>query len=132
MTEDKKLARMKELVRILNEASKAYYTQNREIMSNYYKDDRIAPAFTLVIYYGKEEWTFPLCMADMYRDGPYKQFVDRGAMHLLDVRHMDDEKLDGYSDELKAFLGYLRCANAAQQREFVRDNAEMRPSSGSL
>lgn len=35
MTEDKKLARMKELVRILNEASKAYYTQNREIMSNY-------------------------------------------------------------------------------------------------
>ena len=46
-------------------------------------------------------------------------------MHLLDVRHMDDEKLDGYSDELKAFLGYLRCANAAQQREFVRDNAEL-------
>ena len=35
MTEDKKLARMKELVRVLNEASKAYYIRNREIMSNY-------------------------------------------------------------------------------------------------
>ena len=96
-----------------------------ETISNYYKDDRIAPVFTLVIYYGKEEWTFPLSMADMYIDSPYKKFVERGAMHLLDVRHMDDEKLDGYSDELKAFLGYLRCANAAQQREFVRDNAEL-------
>ena len=90
-----------------------------ETISNYYKDDRIAPVFTLVIYYGKEEWTFPLSMADMYIDSPYKKFVERGAMHLLDVRHMDDEKLDGYSDELKAFLGYLRCANAAQQREWI-------------
>ena len=81
--------------------------------------------FTLVIDCGEEEWTFPLCMADMCIDSPYKKFVERGAMHLLDVRHMDDEKLDGYSDELKAFLGYLRCANAAQQREFVRDNAEL-------
>ena len=33
-----KLARMKELVRILDEAGRAYYTQNREIMSNFEYD----------------------------------------------------------------------------------------------
>ncbi len=34
MDDENKIARMKELVRILDEASKAYYVQNREIMSN--------------------------------------------------------------------------------------------------
>ncbi len=34
MADDKKIARMKELVDILNEASRAYYAENREIMSN--------------------------------------------------------------------------------------------------
>ena len=35
---DKKLERMKELVELLNEASKAYYAQDKEIMSNYEYD----------------------------------------------------------------------------------------------
>ncbi len=35
MADDKKIARMKELVRILDDASRAYYTENREIMSNF-------------------------------------------------------------------------------------------------
>ena len=34
MAEDRRLERMKELVRVLDEASRVYYTQNREIMSN--------------------------------------------------------------------------------------------------
>ena len=34
MAEDSRIARMKELVRILDEASRAYYIENREIMSN--------------------------------------------------------------------------------------------------
>ena len=35
---DKKLARIKELVELLNEASKVYYAQDKEIMSNYEYD----------------------------------------------------------------------------------------------
>ena len=35
MPEEEKIVRMKELVRILDEASRAYYSENREIMSNY-------------------------------------------------------------------------------------------------
>ena len=38
MENEKKLARMKDLVRILDEAAKAYYQENREIMSNYEYD----------------------------------------------------------------------------------------------
>lgn len=34
MTQEERIARMKELVQILDQASKAYYTENREIMSN--------------------------------------------------------------------------------------------------
>ena len=34
MAEDSRMTRMKELVRILDEASRAYYVENREIMSN--------------------------------------------------------------------------------------------------
>lgn len=35
---DEKVVRIKELVNRLNEASKAYYQENREIMSNYEYD----------------------------------------------------------------------------------------------
>ena len=34
MAQDSRIDRMKELVRILDEASRAYYVENREIMSN--------------------------------------------------------------------------------------------------
>lgn len=34
MADDRKTARMKELVRVLNEAGRAYYAENRELMSN--------------------------------------------------------------------------------------------------
>ena len=34
MTQESKIARMKELIPILNQAAKAYYTENRELMSN--------------------------------------------------------------------------------------------------
>ena len=36
--DDKKTLRMKELVRTLSEASKAYYQESREIMSNFEYD----------------------------------------------------------------------------------------------
>jgi len=36
--EQAKHSRMKELVKILNQASKAYYAENREIMSNFEYD----------------------------------------------------------------------------------------------
>ena len=38
MEKEKQIARMKELVHILREASKAYYQEDREIMSNYEYD----------------------------------------------------------------------------------------------
>ena len=34
MTQESKIARMKELIPVLNQAAKAYYTENRELMSN--------------------------------------------------------------------------------------------------
>ena len=46
MNENKNMDRMKELIQILQEASKVYYAQDREIMSNYdydkYYDELVA------------------------------------------------------------------------------------------
>lgn len=75
-----------------------------EILSGFYRDDKLTPVITLVIYYGEEEWEYPKKLSDLFKETPFTGFADDMPMYLLDVRHMPKEKLDTYSPVLKPFL----------------------------
>ena len=80
-----------------------YKPDENEVLSNFYKTDRLTPVITLVIYYGKEPWNSPTKFSDLYADSPYKKFALDHPMYLLDVRKMTDEQINDFSIPLKSF-----------------------------
>ncbi|MBQ6518319.1 MAG: Rpn family recombination-promoting nuclease/putative transposase, partial [Anaerolineaceae bacterium] len=46
-----------------------------EILSGFYRDDRLTPVITLVIYYGKEEWKTPKKLSDLFKQTPFTEFA---------------------------------------------------------
>ena len=78
-----------------------------EYISGFAKTDRLLPVFTLVLYYGEEEW-----------DGA------KSLMELLDIRRIQNpEKCD---DCLKAFLGFMKYQNDKKALDgYINTNAEV-------
>ena len=93
-----------------------------EVLSGFYRDDKLTPVITLVIYYGQEEWKLPLKLSDLFQETPFTGFADDMPMYLLDVRHMTREKLDSYSPALKSFFGFLIYENSADLDAFAKEN----------
>ena len=79
-----------------------------EYISGFKRTDRIKPVITLVIYYGEEEWNGMRNLRDLFVEGEAKYIASDYEMPLLDVRHMDEEILNSFSSDLRAFLGFLR------------------------
>ena len=95
-----------------------------EYLSGFYAGDRLNPVITLVIYYGEDEWKKPLRLSDLFKESPFKSFADDMPMYLLDVRHMDKEKLDEFSPNLKAFFGFLKYDKTNEFDDFLTENDE--------
>lgn len=95
-----------------------------EVLSGFYRDDRLNPVITLVIYYGQEEWKKPLRLSDLFKESPFTGFADDMPMYLLDVRHMTKAKIDSYSPDLRSFFGFLKYENTIDLDEFVMENTD--------
>ena len=105
-------------------ASDAPKITEDEYLSGFYSDDRLNPVITLVIYYGEDEWKKPLRLSDLFKDSPFKSFADDMPMYLLDVRHMDEDKLNEFSPNLKAFFGFLKYDKTDEFDDFLAENDE--------
>ena len=73
------------------------------------KGTRIVPTVTLVFYFGDEVWDGPTSVYDML-DIPEElkawaqTVIPDYQMHIIDARHMEDEEIDKFDGDLKAFL----------------------------
>lgn len=73
------------------------------------KGTKIIPVVTLVLYTGRKEWDAPLSVYDML-DIPdtmkewAKQMIPDYRMNLIDAKHMKEEDVERFDEDLKAFL----------------------------
>ena len=96
-----------------------------EYISGFKRTDRIKPVITLVIYYGDEEWKGMRNLRDLFVEGEAKYIASDYEMPLLDVRHMDEETLNSFSPDLRAFLGFLRYEKDANRLPaFMEENEQ--------
>lgn len=98
-----------------------------EYLSGMSADDKLKPVCTLVIYYGKEPWTGPTCLADMldFREIPdeIRDIISNYPIHIIDARRFtDSEELES---EARLFFGMLqRDEDADLWQEYVSANKE--------
>ena len=95
-----------------------------EYIGRFKKTDRIKPAITLVIYYGKDIWDGPRSLKEMFDDCVGKDAARDYEMYLIDARHMSPDELNSYSPALKAFFGFLTYEHTDELGRFVEENTD--------
>lgn len=95
-----------------------------EYIGGFHKEDKLKPAITLVVYYGEEPWDAAESLSGMFEDSPWKEFASDYKMNLLDIRRMDDSEIGMYSDQLRAFFGFLKKEKTDKLEAFIDSEKE--------
>lgn len=96
-----------------------------EYLSGLAKDEKLYPVCTLVIYYGKEEWTGPRKLSEMLDFGELPEEVRNVVadypIHVIDARRFaDSEKLE---TEARLLFGMMqRDDNAEECAAYLKEN----------
>ena len=81
-----------------------------EFLSGFWKEDRLLPVVTVVIYFGAEEWDGPLSLHEMYSD--CGEEVLRYAMdyrlNLITPGGLSDSEIDGFQSGMREIMRYIK------------------------
>ena len=96
-----------------------------EYLSGFSKTDKLLPVYTLVVYWGKEEWSGPRDLHDMLQIPEqlkeYPDLISNYRMHLLEINKI--ENLATYPDELRRVFGFVKYQGDRDALlEYVQDN----------
>lgn len=112
-------------VRIMNEDAIRYEQQMKDIrrehrrrrdivgaeyLSGFSKEDHLIPVFTIVLYFGTEEWDGPRCLHDMLDfsecEEEMKGMIADYSINLLEVRKFPN--LEYFHTDLRHVFGFLQ------------------------
>ena len=81
-----------------------------EFLSGFWKEDRLLPVVTVVIYFGAEEWDGPLSLHEMYSD--CSEEILRYAMdyrlNLITPDGLSDSEIDGFQSGMREIMRYIK------------------------
>jgi hypothetical protein len=81
-----------------------------EYLSGFYKEDRLIPVITLVIYFGAEEWDGPMSIHDMLsvKNPEILSLVQDYRIHLIAPASLSDEEINKFSTNLREVLLFIK------------------------
>ncbi len=81
-----------------------------EFLSGFWKEDRLLPVVTVVIYFGAEEWDGPLSLHEMYSD--CSEEIRRYAMdyrvNLITPSGLSDSEIDEFQSNMREIMRYIK------------------------
>ncbi len=97
-----------------------------EFLSGFYKNDKLIPVITLVIYFGVDEWDAPRSIYDMLeiKDKEILSFVNYYKINLIAPSEIDDEKAEKLHSNLKEVLLYIKNSNDKEKLRKLVQNDE--------
>lgn len=97
-----------------------------EYLSGFYKDDRLCPIITLVVYYGKEPWQGAKDLygiLDFTNQNPkLKKYVQNYELNLF--HYAEHDSFEMFQTELGALFGFLRYS---EQKDKLQDYVKQHP-----
>lgn len=92
-----------------------------EYLSGFYKDDRLVPVITLVIYLSPDEWKGPRSLREMLltNDPRILRFVPDYPINLLCPAEKSEEELNVMQTELREIFLYLKYSRDRKRLEEI-------------
>ncbi len=93
-------------------------------MSGFYKEDKLIPVITLVIFFSPDEWDGPTSLHEMMNvtDERILSLVPDYQIHLIAPAGLADEELKKFHSSLKEVLGFIKYSKDKDKlTEIVQD-----------
>lgn len=97
-----------------------------EYLSGFWKDDRLLPVITLVIYYGADEWDGPLSLKEMYADCDESilKYAADYHINLITPSQLSDEEIDEFHTNFREVMKYIKYSKDRKKLMEVTRNDE--------
>ena len=90
--------------------------ENRHCYQGFTPADRLIPAVTVCVYYGREPWNAPIRLIDLMDFSGFtkkearhwRKYIQDYRIRVLDIRRMPDEQIEDMSSDLKLLFGMLK------------------------
>jgi hypothetical protein len=81
-----------------------------EYLSGFYKEDRLIPVITLVVYFGADEWDGPKSIHEMLsvKDSRILSLVPNYRINLISPFSLSDEEINKFSTNLREVLLFIK------------------------
>ncbi len=99
--------------------------EREEFLSGFYKEDRLIPVITLVIFFSPKEWDGPMSLHEMFhvRDRRILSLVSDYQIHLIAPFGLSDQELDKFHTSLGEVLSLIKYANdKGRMDQAIRNN----------
>lgn len=93
-----------------------------------FKDQRIKPELTGVLYFGEQRWKVPVCLQDMLElsgDTPNEMMskIRNYPMNLIQIAYLDEEERVRLTSDLRVVAEYLACKKDKDRwKQFLTDS----------
>ena len=90
--------------------AKQWPSTSGEYLTGFYKDDRLIPVITVVVYFGSDTWNAPRSLHEMLsvRDPEILSLVPDYRINLFSPAEIKDEKLDKLQSNLKEVMLFIK------------------------
>ena len=96
-----------------------------EFLSGFYKEDKLIPVITLVIFFSPDPWDGPMTLREMMsvRDKRLLSLVPDYQVHLIAPSGLSDEGLDKFRTTLREVLAFIKYSKDMDKLDkIVNDN----------
>ena len=101
---------------------------NGEFLSGFYKDDKLIPVITLVLFFNAGEWDGPRSLFDMLdMSNPiFEKYAQDYKLHIISPEQISDGDLEKFSSSLREVMGCIKYSNDKDKlAAFIHDNPRM-------
>ena len=98
-----------------------------EFISGFWKNDRLLPVITVVVYFGSETWDGPMSLSEMYTDcdADLLNYAAEYHINLITPKGLTDSEIDGFQTSMREIMRYIKYANDREMLDKVL-NTEQR------
>ncbi len=99
-----------------------------EFLSGFYKDDKLIPIVTLVLYLGTDQWDGPMSLHEMLAETEPEvlRMVADYKLHLITPKDVSEEDLHLFQTNLREVIGCIKYSGSREQLEqYVIGNPRM-------
>lgn len=96
-----------------------------EYLSGFYKEDRIIPVITLVIFFGAKRWDGPLSLHEMMDEQPQEimDLVQDYRIHLIQPAALTDEDLEKFKTSMREVMTFIKYSeDKSKIRSLLKSN----------